>query len=117
MLTPALHPAALTPICPGCGCSLVRLKVKRDRAASLVHNGEEHLFCCEGCVEVFRESPDRFLEEIHDVVVCPGCLAEKHISQTVELEHEGAVVRLCRCPHCAEAFKRDPNRLLQRVAF
>jgi hypothetical protein len=50
-------------------------------------------------------------------VVCPSCLGEKHISQAVELEHEGAAVRLCRCPHCAEAFKKDPDRLLQRLAF
>jgi hypothetical protein len=49
-------------------------------------------------------------------VVCPSCLAEKDISRTVELEHEGGVVRLCRCPGCAEAFKKDPDRLLQRLA-
>jgi hypothetical protein len=35
----------------------------------------------------------------------------------VPLQHEGAVVRLCRCPHCAEAFRNDPDRLLGRLAF
>jgi hypothetical protein len=66
-------------------------------------------FCCEGCLRVFNEDPERLLSEIRDVVVCPSCLAEKNISQTVALDYEGAVVRLCRCPHCAESFSRDPR--------
>jgi hypothetical protein len=114
---PTLHPAAQTPICPACGCSLARLRVPRDTAATRLHQGREHLLCCEGCAGVFDEDPDRFLAEIRDIVVCPSCLAEKDISRTVELEHEGGVVRLCRCPGCAEAFKKDPDRLLQRLAL
>jgi YHS domain-containing protein len=114
---PTLHPAAKTPICPACGCSLVRLRVDRDKATKQAYNGEELHFCCDGCAGVFGENPDQLLAEIRDVLVCPSCLAEKHISHTVELEHEGASVRLCRCPHCAEAFRNDPELLLQRLAF
>jgi hypothetical protein len=112
-----LHPRTRTPICPACGCSLVRLRVTPDRAATLLRNGEELRFCCDGCAAVFSHDPDQLLGEIADVVVCPGCLAEKHISHTVEVQHEGAVVRLCRCPGCAEAFRNDPDRLLGRLAF
>jgi hypothetical protein len=112
-----LHPRARTPICPACGCSLVRLRVTPDTAATRTHNGEELRFCCDGCATVFSHNPDQLLGEISDVVVCPGCLAEKHISQTVELQYEGASVRLCRCPGCAEAFRKDPDRLLGRLAF
>jgi hypothetical protein len=112
-----LHPRARTPICPACGCSLVRLRVTPDRAARLLHNGEELRFCCDGCAAVFSHNPDQLLSEISDVVVCPGCLAEKRTAHTVELQHEGAIVRLCRCPGCAEAFRNDPDRLLGRLAF
>jgi YHS domain-containing protein len=91
--------------------------VSRDSAPTLVYQGQEHRFCCDGCLEVFNENSDPLLEQVLDVVVCPSCLGEKHISQAVALEHEGAAVRLCRCPHCAEAFKKDPDRLLQRLAF
>ena len=111
------HPRTRTPICPACGCSLVRLRVTPESAATLVHKGEELRFCCDGCAAVFSHNPDQLLDEISDVVVCPGCLAEKHIAHTVELQHEGAVVRLCRCPGCAEAFRNDPDRLLGRLAF
>jgi YHS domain-containing protein len=114
---PILHPAAKTPICPACGCSLARLRVDRDKATKQVYNGEELYFCCDGCAGVFRENPDQLLAEIRDVVVCPSCLAEKHISHTVELEHEGASVWFCRCPQCAEAFRSDPERLLGRLDF
>jgi YHS domain-containing protein len=112
-----LHPAAKTPICPACGCSLVRLRVDRYKAAKQVYKGEELHFCCDGCAAVFSDDPDQLLAEIREVVVCPGCLAEKHISHTVELRHEGASIRLCRCPHCAEAFRNDPDRLLERLLF
>ena len=112
-----LHPAAKTAICPACGCSLVRLGVDRDKATKRIYKGEELHFCCDGCTGVFDQSPQQLLAEIRDVVVCPSCLAEKHISHTVELEYEGGSVRFCRCPGCAEAFKQDPGRLLERLAF
>jgi formate dehydrogenase maturation protein FdhE len=117
MLMAELHPRARTAICPACGCSLVRLRVDRDRAVKIVHEDEELHVCCDGCAGVFAEDPDRLLTEIRDVVVCPGCLAEKPVAHTVELEHQGASVRLCRCPHCADAFRSDPDHLLQRLAF
>src|SRR5215208_3087271 len=111
----ALHPAARTPICPACGCLLVRLGVTRDDGPKRVHDGHEYRLCCDGCADVFDTDPDHLLAEIRDVVVCPACLAEKHIAHTVELEHEGAVVRLCRCPGCADAFRTDPGELLEKL--
>jgi hypothetical protein len=112
-----LDPRARTAICPACGCSLVRLRVDQEKAVKVVHEGEELHACCDGCASVFAENPDRLLAEIRDVVVCPGCLAEKHVAHTVELDYEGASVRFCRCPHCAEPFRSDPDRLLERLAF
>jgi hypothetical protein len=39
------------------------------------------------------------------------------VSGGVELQYDGATVRLCRCPGCAEAFRNDPDRLFERLAF
>jgi YHS domain-containing protein len=104
-----------TPICPGCGCSLVRLGLKDEDAVRYRHADVDYQFCCHGCVEVFTTDPEKYLEEIRDVIVCPSCLAEKPLAAAVSFEHEGNVVHLCRCPHCLQEFKREPDRLLQRL--
>jgi YHS domain-containing protein len=105
----------VTPICPTCGCSLVRLGISREGAAALDHEGQELLFCCAGCADSFREKPSEYLAEIRDWVVCPTCLAEKPKHLTVALSHEGREVRFCRCPHCVEEFRKRPDELLARL--
>jgi YHS domain-containing protein len=77
--------------------------------------GTEYQFCCRGCLEIFVTNPEKYLEEIRDLIVCPSCLAEKPLELRVGVEHEGGTVYFCRCPHCLDAFKRDPARLLQRL--
>ena len=106
----------MSPICPACGCSLVRLGISRSEAARYEHRGEELMFCCQGCVDVFREDPDAHLQEIADWIVCPACLAEKPKGLTVSIVHQGQEVHFCRCPHCVEEFRRRPDELLERLA-
>jgi YHS domain-containing protein len=103
-------------ICPTCGCSLVRLGVSREAAVRGDYDGAEYLFCCAGCRDIFASDPERYLDEIRDLVVCPGCLAEKPIAVTVAVDYEGTVVHLCRCPGCTKAFQAAPERLLARLA-
>ena len=105
----------MTPICPACGCSLVRLGIARADAPAYEYRGEALLFCCSGCIEVFKGDPERYLEEIRDWVVCPTCLAEKPKQLTVSIEHEGEV-HCCRCPGCVTEFRRRPEELLGRLA-
>jgi YHS domain-containing protein len=106
----------LTSICPACGCSLVRLGIKPDQAQRHSHGGTEYLFCCPGCVDIFVQDPEKYLAEIRDLIVCPTCLAEKPLASTVSIEHEGRSIYFCRCPHCIEVFKREPDRFLKRLA-
>ena len=40
----------ITPICPTCGCSLVRLGISKDKAATYSYSGEEYHFCCRGAL-------------------------------------------------------------------
>jgi YHS domain-containing protein len=109
-------PLGMSPICPTCGCSLVRLGIAPDDAARYEHRDEQLLFCCQGCVDLFRDHADTYLAEIRDWSVCPTCLAEKPEHLTVSISHEGQEVRFCRCPHCVEEFLRRPDELLARLA-
>jgi YHS domain-containing protein len=106
-----------SPICPYCGCSLARLGIGRDAATSSTHQGEELLFCCRDCLDGFQTDPERYLAEIRDWIVCPGCLAEKPRELAVAIEHEGDRVHFCGCPHCLERFEKQPERLLDRLTI
>jgi len=103
-------------ICPTCSCSLVRLGIDFPSAPVETYDGTEYRFCCGGCAETFRANPDAYLAEIADWVVCPACLGEKPRAMTVATEHNGAEVRLCRCPGCLREFHRRPDELLARLA-
>lgn len=107
----------MTPICPTCGCSLVRLGMTRDKAAVFEHDGAELLFCCQGCIESFRESPEIFLEQFRDWIVCPTCLGEKPKDVAISITHDGEEIYFCRCPYCVEEFRKRPNELLDRLAM
>ena len=104
-----------TPICPTCGCSLARLGVRREDAARDRYEGNEYLFCCEGCRETFAIDAERYLARIRDVVVCPVCLAEKPRAVMVAVEHRGATVHFCDCPGCFDTFRHDPDGVLARL--
>ncbi len=105
-----------TPMCPTCGCSLVRLGMGKNEAVSYHHNGEEHRFCCEGCVALFTTDPEQYLQEVSNLVVCTVCLGEKLPASTIALDHDGMTLHFCRCPHCAAAFEKNPEHYLERLA-
>lgn len=112
-ILPAGRLGPVSPICPTCGCSLVRLGINRGEAARTERGGREFLFCCQGCADLFGENPDQFLDEIRDWIVCPTCLAEKPKHLTVSISHEGQQVHFCRCPCCVDEFRRRPAELLE----
>jgi len=105
----------VTPICPTCGCSLVRLGINPDEAASYEYEGRKLLFCCQACADLFVERPEQYLDEIRDWIVCPTCLAEKPKHLTVTISHEGQHVHFCRCPCCVDEFRKRPDELLERL--
>ncbi len=104
-----------TLICRTCGCSLVRLGITGEKAATYSHEGQEHRFCCQGCVDLFSTDPKKYLQETTDVIVCPTCLGEKPVSLTAKLEHGGKELRFCRCPYCTEMFQKDPAFYIKRL--
>ena len=104
-----------TLICPTCGCSLVRLGISKDQATAYRYDNKELYFCCQGCVDVFINDPQKYLQETKDMIVCPTCLAEKIPQSAVKLNIDGQDVHFCRCPHCADVFKENPDFYIKRL--
>lgn len=104
-----------TLICPTCGCSLVRLGISRDKAATCHYRGSEQYFCCQGCVDLFVNDPEKCLLETKDLIVCPTCLAEKHASDAVSFVIDDREVFFCRCPYCADVFRKQPDFYIRRL--
>jgi len=50
-------------MCPTCGCSLVRLGINPDEAASYEYEGRKLLFCCQACADLFVERPEQYLDK------------------------------------------------------
>ena len=104
-----------TPICPTCGCSLVRLGIGRNEAVPYSHESQEYYFCCEGCLEQFLTDPEQHLRDTAGLIVCPVCLTEKPLNLATKLEHKGQDYDLCRCPHCRDEFVKNPAYYIERL--
>ncbi len=79
------------------------------------HEGRDLHSCCQGCLDPFVADPDDYLDRSRDVVVCATCLGEKPLDAAVRVQRDGTTLHFCRCPHCGEAFDRDPERLTGRL--
>lgn len=108
--------ARKTPICSTCGCSFVRLGITKKQSSTRNYQGRDHSFCCEGCAKIFDKDPESLLKETSPLEVCPSCLAEKPIHQTISLGHEGEPLYFCKCPHCVAVFQQQPEYFLKRLA-
>ncbi len=104
-----------TIICPTCGCSLVRLGISKDKAKTYYYNEQEFYFCCDGCKELFKGNPGRYIKETKDLIVCPTCLAEKPRASATKLNVNGQDVYFCHCPHCMNLYKKDPEFYINRL--
>ena len=105
-----------TLLCPTCGCSLVRLGISKDKATPYTYNHEEYHFCCQGCADIFDTAPEKYLQELSGLIVCPVCLAEKPKDVAVRLEIAGEEVHFCRCTHCQDMFRNAPDCYKKRLA-
>jgi YHS domain-containing protein len=106
-----------TPICPACGCSLIRLGIHKDKAVSYHYNEKQYWFCCDGCLELFKSQPEQLLNETSDLVVCPVCLAEKPIKATEEHIVNETLFNFCRCPYCLDIFNQNQDYYIKRLAW
>lgn len=97
-----------TPICPGCGCSLIRLGISREKAVYFVYDSKDYYFCCRDCLSSFLDDPTTHIQRLEHTFVCPVCLGEKDVTEGVKLNADGAELFFCRCATCMRRF--DGNR-------
>lgn len=105
-----------TPICPGCLSSLVRLGMHKSTGVAHNYHGREYYFCSRGCVDVFEQDGERYLQELKDLIVCPVCLGERYIRSARLAVVEGSIYYTCRAPRCQEYFEEAPDFYLKRLA-
>jgi YHS domain-containing protein len=106
----------LTPVCPGCLSSLVRLGMHKTTSVAHNYAGREYYFCSRGCVDIFERDAERYLLELKDLVVCPVCLGERYQRSATYVAVEESVYFTCRSPRCGELLKEDPDFYFQRLA-
>ncbi len=106
-----------TPLCSTCGCSLVRLGITKENAIFFSYQDKTHCFCCAGCLDVFKTNSEKLLRETENLIVCPVCLAEKPVNESVEHEFNGKTFNFCRCPYCLDVFTQDQDYYIKRLAW
>ena len=104
-----------TKICTTCGCSLVRLGISEQQVVSFQFKSVLLFYCCQGCLTLFQQNPDMYLEETSDIVVCPTCLSEKPIASTVAILIEDQKLNFCRCPYCLDTFNKNRQYYVDRL--
>lgn len=90
--------------------------ITKENRVMRKYQGMEYSFCCGGCAELFDKTPDALLEETKNLVVCPSCLAEKPIDQTISFNHKGEDIHFCRCPYCMTVFEGDSEYFIKRLS-
>ena len=105
-----------TPVCPGCLSSLVRLGMHKATGVAHNYRGREYYFCSRDCVDIFESNPERSLQELKDLIVCPVCLGERYIRSAQLAAVEGSIYYTCRAPRCREYFRESPDFYLKRLA-
>lgn len=105
----------MTKICATCGCSLVRLGISNQQSVHYQYGLADYYFCCQGCLGIFVQDPEKYLQETSNIVVCPTCLAEKPKDYMVKLIYKTQTLYFCRCPYCLDTFNKDPEKYLFRL--
>lgn len=103
-------------ICPRCGCSLARLGVDPLSAATARYGDRDLAFCCDGCRDEFLDRPDFYVARTADLVVCPGCLAEKHRDDAEPVAVGEVTLFFCGCPGCVDPFRAEPHKARARLS-
>ncbi len=105
----------ITPICASCGCSLIRLGISLGKSPNLKYKSVMYTFCCQGCLKLFEQNPEKYLLETAGIKVCPTCLAEKPEKYMIPLSQQNKTLYFCRCPYCLDTFNERPKYFIERL--
>jgi Cu+-exporting ATPase len=100
------HPLARDPVC---GMSVDTTTAK----ASLVHEGTTYYFCCPGCLEKFRSTPERYLnpgvtvqiQPAPAIISPPSAHEPEEVEYTCPMHPEIRKKRPGECPKCGMALE------------
>ncbi|HKU72016.1 MAG TPA: YHS domain-containing protein, partial [Burkholderiales bacterium] len=107
-------PHAIDPVCG--------MKVDPATATDkLDYHGKIYYFCCDGCLELFRKDPERYLsrqvardaapaqvvDPVCGMTVDPASAAGSHV-------HDGTTYYFCS-KHCLESFRAAPRKYLDKT--
>ena len=97
---------------PVCG-----MKVKKSEAkATFEYNGKTYYFCMEGCLEKFKEDPEKYASKAEEMVTCPvSGETIKRSEAAGKYEYKGKTYYFC-CPNCKEKFVKDPEKYTNKDA-
>jgi len=95
-----------TVVDPVCG-----MKIKKsDAKATYEYNGKTYYFCMEGCLEKFKNDPQKYAQKAKEMVTCP--VSGKTIKKSEAAgshEYNGKTYYFC-CPNCKEKFLENPEK-------
>ncbi|GEM_PF-766419 len=114
-----------------------------DSAVSLAHDGTTYYFCCDGCLDKFRENPDKYMKSSnekayepceHDHAAAEGATAvinagidmsdrisnelcpvmgKKVVNSVTTVTYRGKVYGFC-CKPCIKKFADNPEKYLKK---
>jgi len=84
--------------------------IKSNAAGPYQYNGNEYYFCCNGCMEKFKQDPETYLNKTKDISC--GMTVDKRTAQKVS--YEGKDFYFCS-EKCKEAFENDPKAHVMKV--
>lgn len=104
-----------TSICATCGCSLIRLGISNKQALRVEYQSVWYSFCCQGCLTLFEQAADKYINETANIEVCPTCLAEKPTTSMLQVVLNDQSLHFCHCPYCLDTFNKDPQYYIERL--
>jgi Cu+-exporting ATPase len=116
-------------------CTVSGEKIKKSEAkGSYVYEGKTYYFCCENCIEAFKENPEKYInqeageghEQAHqhgeenahehdkDMVADPVCgMKFKKSEAKATHEYNGKTYYFCM-DGCKEKFEKDPGKYTKK---
>ena len=77
------------------------------------YKGKKVYFCCAGCIDKFKEDPEKYITFLKQRVTCPVSGEEIAVGDAAGIhEHDGKTYYFC-CLNCKEAFLKDPAKYIK----
>jgi len=78
--------------------------LKSEAAGPYKYNDNEYYFCCNGCLEKFKNDPEAYLNKTEDLIC--GMTIDKRTAKKVS--YEGKDFHFCS-DNCKAEFEKDPK--------